>query len=221
MLRSLPFVAVRQQHGEAAVATPFGFAGGDELVNQHLCAVGEVAELRFPDGQPLRFGGGIAVLEAEHRRFGEDGVDDARRRLAVVEMGERGVAVAGVLVVNDRVAVREGAAPAVLAGNAHRMTLFNQRRISEILRRTPIERLLARRHFHPRGEHFGDDGVWRETGGRGEDFRAEAGQIGRRISGFDRGVHVRLAEYLPLVLQPGIRAWRRWFRRSRGSAGPG
>ena len=69
MLRPLAFVAVRQQHGEAAVASPFGFAGGDELVNQHLRAVGKVAELRFPDGQPQRLGGGVAVFKAEYRRL--------------------------------------------------------------------------------------------------------------------------------------------------------
>ena len=69
VLRPLAFVAVRQQHGEATVASPFGFAGGDELVNQHLRAVGKVAELRFPDGQPQRFGGGVAVFKAEYRRL--------------------------------------------------------------------------------------------------------------------------------------------------------
>jgi hypothetical protein len=45
VLGPLALVAVRQQHHEAADAAPLRFAGGDELVDDDLCAVGEVAEL--------------------------------------------------------------------------------------------------------------------------------------------------------------------------------
>ncbi len=55
MLRALAFVAVRQQQRDAGQQAPLGFAGGDELVDDDLRAVGEVAELRFP----------------QHERFGE------------------------------------------------------------------------------------------------------------------------------------------------------
>jgi hypothetical protein len=46
-----PFVAVRQQQHEAAHALPLLLAGGDELVDDDLRAVGEIAELRFPQRQ--------------------------------------------------------------------------------------------------------------------------------------------------------------------------
>jgi hypothetical protein len=39
---------VRQQQHEAVGAQPLGLAGGDVLVDDDLRAVGEVAELRFP-----------------------------------------------------------------------------------------------------------------------------------------------------------------------------
>ncbi len=47
VLGTLPFVAVRQHHREAAGTTPLGLARGDELVDDDLGAVDEVAELGF------------------------------------------------------------------------------------------------------------------------------------------------------------------------------
>jgi hypothetical protein len=76
VLGSLPFVAVRQQADEAGHAQPLAFARGDELVEHHLGAVGEVAELRFPEHQRIRLGQRVAVFEAEHRLFREQRVDD-------------------------------------------------------------------------------------------------------------------------------------------------
>ena len=54
MLGPLAFVAVRQQQHETADAAPLHFARRDELVDHHLRAVGEVAELRLPDHEAQR-----------------------------------------------------------------------------------------------------------------------------------------------------------------------
>src|ERR1700680_4453315 len=48
MLRSLAFIAVREKHYQAGRKIPFVFTGADELVDDDLRAVCEVAELRFP-----------------------------------------------------------------------------------------------------------------------------------------------------------------------------
>ena len=48
VLGPLPFVAVRQQHDQAAVQAPLGTGRGDELVDHDLGAVGEVAKLGLP-----------------------------------------------------------------------------------------------------------------------------------------------------------------------------
>ena len=48
MLRALAFVAVRQEQRQAAQAVPLRFAGADELVDDDLRAVGEIAELALP-----------------------------------------------------------------------------------------------------------------------------------------------------------------------------
>src|SRR5438552_2640777 len=76
MLGPLPFVPVRQEQGESADAAPFDFAGGDELIDDDLRAVGEIAELRLPDHQPVGLRRRIAVLESEHRFFGQYRIDD-------------------------------------------------------------------------------------------------------------------------------------------------
>ena len=76
VLGALAFVAVRQQQHEAVGAQPLGLARGDVLVDDDLRAVGEVAELRFPQHQRLGIGAGEAVFEAEHAVFGQRAVVD-------------------------------------------------------------------------------------------------------------------------------------------------
>src|SRR5215831_9699868 len=70
VLGALAFVAVRQHQHHAADAAPLDLARGDELVDHHLRAIGEIAELRLPDHQLVRLRGRVAVLEAEHRLLG-------------------------------------------------------------------------------------------------------------------------------------------------------
>ena len=66
VLRTLTFVAVGQEQGQAAQAPPLGFAGSDELVDHHLGAIGEITELGFPDDQGVRRRRGVSVFEAQH-----------------------------------------------------------------------------------------------------------------------------------------------------------
>lgn len=65
VLGTLTIVAVRQAHHEPGALQPLDFAGRDELVDDDLRRVCEVAELRFPDDQRVGRGQGVAVLEAE------------------------------------------------------------------------------------------------------------------------------------------------------------
>src|SRR4051794_20064559 len=76
VLWSLAFHAVRQQHSDARQQSPLLFAGGDELVDDDLAAVCEIAKLRLPHHQSLRKVAAESVLEAEHRLFGEFRVVD-------------------------------------------------------------------------------------------------------------------------------------------------
>src|SRR5690606_16308474 len=54
VLRSLPFVAVRQKADETRHTQPLALARRNELVEDNLRTVGEVAELGFPQGQGTR-----------------------------------------------------------------------------------------------------------------------------------------------------------------------
>ena len=110
------FVAVRQHHGEPAQPAPFHFARRDELVDDDLRAVGEIAELRFPDDELIRLGRRVAVFEAEHRFFGQHRIDDDEVALLVADVLQRNVRALvpalAILVVQHRVAVEERAAAA-------------------------------------------------------------------------------------------------------------
>src|SRR5262249_18163687 len=58
MLRPLSLETVRQEQRESREALPLVFRGGDELVDDHLRTVYEVAELRLPRHQ------GVGIVEA-------------------------------------------------------------------------------------------------------------------------------------------------------------
>src|SRR5918993_238785 len=110
MLRPLALVAVREETHEPGHAQPLAFARRDELVEHHLRPVGEVAELRLPQGEGVRLRQGIAVLEPEHRLLGEHRVDDLVARLTLADVVERRVPRLGLLIDQNRMALREGAA---------------------------------------------------------------------------------------------------------------
>ena len=120
VLRPLPLVAVGQEEDQRRLLAPLGARGGDELVDQDLAGVGEVAELRLPEDQ--RAGGvdAVAVLEAERGGLGEGAVVDREGGARLGQRLERGVRDAGVRVVEDEVALAEGAARGVLPGQADR-----------------------------------------------------------------------------------------------------
>ena len=117
VLGPLAFVAVREQHDETGEQAPLGFAGGDELVDDDLRAVGEVAELGLPEDEGLGIVAGVAVLEAEARGLGEQRVVDLEAGLRIGSMWSSGDIVDfGLDVDEDGVALVEGAALRVLAG---------------------------------------------------------------------------------------------------------
>ena len=69
VLRTLTFVAVRQEHHESTRAFPLRFTTRNELINQYLTTVGKVTELRFPDDEHARIAKRIAIFEAEDSAF--------------------------------------------------------------------------------------------------------------------------------------------------------
>ena len=165
---TLTFVAVRQQQDDARLLAPLGLARGDVLVDDGLGAVDEVAELRLPERQRLGAGHRVAVLEAERGVLAQQRVVDVERGLLVADVGQRRPLV-GVGAIDDRREPRgERATTGVLAGDAHRTTVQQQRAHREDLAGAPVDRagrdglrtaLQLRQHLRVDGEAFGHVGV--------------------------------------------------------------
>ena len=81
VLGALAFPAVGEQQHQSAGLAPLVFGRDDELVDDDLPAVHEVAELRFPHDESVAVGNRVAVLEPEGGELREHGVVDHERRL--------------------------------------------------------------------------------------------------------------------------------------------
>ena len=145
VLGPLALEAVRQQQHEAVGAQPLGLARGDVLVDDDLRAVGEVAELRFPQHQRLGIGAGEAVLEAEHAVFATAGC--RRPRTCRAAAWHSGMYLRSVVLVDpDRVALAERAAARILARQAHAEAFGDEAAEGERLGGRPVEAFAALEH---------------------------------------------------------------------------
>ena len=189
VLGALALVAVRQQQDETTGAPPLGFARGDELVDHHLGAVGEVAELRFPDDEVVGGRAGVAVLEGEHGLFREHRVEALEAALPLLQVGERVVdafeRVLARLAVDRRVAVEEGAATDVLTGEAHAVAGDEQGRVGEVLAHPPVEGQLALAHRAPVVDDLLDPVVQDDLGRDGGQALGQATDLAFRNTRID------------------------------------
>ena len=115
MFRPLPFIAMRQQHDQARHTQPLCLARGDELVNDHLRAIGEVTKLAFPQHHRLRVSERIAVIKAQHAKFREQRIEGFNFRLTFADIIERRVFSLVRLINQHSVAMAEGAALHIFA----------------------------------------------------------------------------------------------------------
>ena len=120
-----------------AQLVPFGLAADQKLVDDHLCAVGEIAELGFPDGQAVRGLDGVAVLETKDCRFGQHAVENPEMRSSGLYRGEGQVHGAVFHVIEGCMALAEGSAPGILPGKADGETFVEKGGKSPGLRRWP------------------------------------------------------------------------------------
>ena len=93
MFRPLPLIAVRKQHDQSGKQAPLFFARGDELIDQHLRAVGEIAELRLPQSKRFGIVAAIAIFEAQHRGFRKRRIEDFEQGLGKRHIRERRIGV--------------------------------------------------------------------------------------------------------------------------------
>jgi hypothetical protein len=143
VLGAVALVPVGQEEREARGLLPLRAARDDELVDHDLRAVDEIAELRLPDDERVRRRDRVAVLEADGCVLGERGVVDLERRGRGRERLERRVRLPGHRVVEDGVAMRERAPLGVLAREADRDAVLEERGEGERLRVPPVDPALA------------------------------------------------------------------------------
>jgi hypothetical protein len=127
VLGALPLVTVRQEKGQPGALTPFDLGGGEELVDDDLGAVDEIAELCLPRDERLRADDGVAVLEPEGRVLGEERVVHeetawlarlrrGRAATPASKLGKRHPLRSRAVVDERGVTLAEGAPAGVLAG---------------------------------------------------------------------------------------------------------
>ena len=148
MVRPLALVSVGEKHDEGRALVPLLLTRGNELVDDRLCAVDEVAELRLPHDESVGTGDGVAVLEPERSEFAQQGVVDPQLCAVAVAALERLVLPARGLIDDHGVAVAERAAAGVLPGEAHGPTLEEQRTDGERLAHAPVD-CVIRHHLRP------------------------------------------------------------------------
>jgi len=146
MLGAHTLEAVRQQEHEATELLPFVFAARDELIDDWLRDIPEIAELRFPKDEGARAIEAETIFESEHARFAERAVDDFNGA-GVRKMLQREIFFARFVIVQNGVAMAEGAALAVLATQADAIVLGRETGEGERFGGGPIERVLRRWPF--------------------------------------------------------------------------
>src|SRR5581483_2147851 len=171
VLRSLPFKSMRKKHDEAARAQPLCLAGGNELVDDALGAIGEIAELRLPQHQRLRVGQRIAVFEPEHAELRKRAI--ANFKAGTVHLAERNIFLAILLVDPHRVPLAEGASPTVLARQTHAVAFGEQASKRQCFGGCPVEPLAAPEHLLLGVEHALQGLVDREAFGNGREDLAQ------------------------------------------------
>src|SRR6202158_3160780 len=119
MLWSLALVAVRQKHHESRRKVPLVLARADELVDDDLCAVGEIPELRFPQNERLGIVAAESVLEPEATSLGKRRVVNLAESLLLGKLRESEVVVLRLRVDQNRVWLGECAALGGLSREAH------------------------------------------------------------------------------------------------------
>ena len=185
VLGPLPLVAVGEEQDEAGGLTPLGLGAGQELVDDDLGPVHEVAELGLPHHERAVLGHRVAELEAHDRGLGQKAVVDLEAHAAGGHAVQGDVLPARAHVVEDRVALAEGAAAAVLPGEAHGDPLQEQGAEGEGLRGGPVRLPLAPQQLRAL-PHEGDElGVDLEALGQ----RAQDPEDGLEAAPHGRGVH--------------------------------
>jgi len=147
MFRPLAFKSVRKKKDDARRKIPFVFTCADELIDNHLRAVYEVAELRFPQNEGFGIVAAETVLKAKAAGFRKRRIINFAEGLSRREVRQRDVRVFGLRIHENRVTLVESATLRVLSGKAQRRSFAQQGTESQRFRESIINSAFAVAHF--------------------------------------------------------------------------
>src|SRR5690606_4986064 len=136
---------------------------GGELVDDDLSTVGKISELRLPHDQNVRVEDGVAVLEADHRHLREWRVVHLEGGLRLRNRPDYIERLAGGGVVDDEVAMAEGAALHVLPREADGDAFGNERGKGERFGVPPVDAAALAHGLSPPVEELGQPRVGGEA----------------------------------------------------------
>ena len=108
-----------QEHDEARGLAPFVFCGNQEVVDDDLRAVHEVAELGFPHDKGVFVDNGVAVLETKHSELRKKRVVDPEPSIVAHGVGQWDVHRTIVVIDKCGVAMGERASTRIFAGHTN------------------------------------------------------------------------------------------------------
>src|SRR4029079_17161807 len=120
VFRPLSLVPVRKEEHERWLQPPLGPCRRDELIEDDLRPVDEVAVLRFPEHEVRWFLDVVAELEADGAVLTQRAVMDFERRVRMGERLQRDEAIAVHRIVEDGMAAAERAALDIFTGEPDR-----------------------------------------------------------------------------------------------------
>src|SRR6202790_1046519 len=203
MLRALAFIAVRQEQYDAGGQIPFVFTGADELVDDHLRAVGEIAELRLPQNERFRIVAAEPILETDAASLREGGIVNLAKRLLARQVRKRDVVVLGFRINQDGVALIEGGAFRVLPSEAHRRSFQNEGPVGQCFRKAIIDGALAVAHLGALLKKLDDLGMDVEALGNGHEGIGNLRELFARKAGIDfiGGIVLAVQVRRPIIWQ--------------------
>ena len=126
MLWPGPLQAMRQEQHQPTQPAPLVFGGDNELVDDHLRDIHEVAVLGFPHYKRRGAVERIAVLKPQHADLGKRAVDDFDRGLRGAQIQQRRIVRSVLEIMQHGMALTECAAFAILPTQAHRHVVRGQ-----------------------------------------------------------------------------------------------
>lgn len=156
---------MRKTHHEPRALEPLPLARSDELIDDALRVIREIAELRFPNRQTLRRDEGITQFETERAEFGQGGIAHDERRLVRPEVVQGDVLRLVLLIVDHRVSLGERPSLDILSAHANMAPLERETAKRQRLGRTPVDTLAFSDRLAPLREHsrkvpMGSEALW-------------------------------------------------------------